>query len=157
MTISTITSLADDRMLASTAKLFEADPGCDPYGALKTLDHPGTVCVLGWLTVHHVVSALVESARPRGPHMPGIDMVGVGRMAAFCIVEEDQPDGSVPESAPMLRRALDCTVSLHDEIASRHVRHKANELVLLVGDLHELRPDLTGPAFAAAVQKTVRL
>jgi hypothetical protein len=57
----------------------------------------------------------------------------------------------------MLRRALDCTVSLRDEIASCHVRHKANELVLVVGDLHELRPDLTGPAFASAVHKTVRL
>jgi hypothetical protein len=155
--MTTSTYLVDDRMLASTAKLIEADPGCDPYGALKTLDHPGTVCVLAWLTVHQVVSTLIESARPRGPHMSGINMVEVGRMAAFCIVEEDQPDGSVPESAPMLRRALDCTVSLRDEIASCHVRHKANELVLVVGDLHELRPDLTGPAFASAVHKTVRL
>jgi hypothetical protein len=86
--------------------------------------------------------------------MPGIDMVGVGRMTTYCIVDEDQPGGSVPKSAPMLRRALDCTVPLRDEIASRHVRHKASELVLVVGDLYELRPDLAVPAFAAAVQKT---
>jgi hypothetical protein len=37
---------------------------------------------------------------------------------------------------------------LRDEITSRHVRHKASELVLVVGDLYEPRPDLTVPTCA---------
>ena len=81
-------------------------------------------------------------------------MIEVGRMTAYCIVEGDQPGGSVSESAPSSRRVLDCTVSPRDELASRHVRHKTSELVLMVGDLYELRPDLTVPALAAAAQKT---
>lgn len=128
---------------------------CNPYTICRALDHPELVCVLGWRTVHHAVRALVAGARPCGPRTPGIDMVAVGRMAVYCIVGEERMDGSIPESAPMLRRALECVVPLRDELAIYPVRNIASELVLVVGDLQELRPDVTVPAFTAAIAQTL--